>query len=121
MSIRIIDGRLGLSGQGLKFEKEALFGLEPGQKVIQVGDGRETGTFRTDILRFPIEYVGSIICQFLNQEKMYAFRIIETGGIKEDLFFLYGSTGHELFTECMPGPKARPYVRFYKPTFKIVE
>lgn len=74
MQIRIVDKRLGMTGQNISFTNEVFFGLNVGEKIVQIGNGKENGTIRTDLFNSPIEYVGSIICQFEKPEKMYAFK-----------------------------------------------
>ncbi|WP_353119468.1 hypothetical protein [Myroides odoratus] len=117
--------QLGLSGRNINFHKEDFFGLKPNQSVIQIGNGKENGTIRTDFFKSPIMYSGSIICQFDKKEKMYAFKLTEKEG-DEELYLLYGSTGEEIFTEAVFSIKSRvtgkisSYMRFYKPEFKIV-
>lgn len=121
-SIRIIENRLAMSGRDVSFSGEPFFGLLPGEKVSQVGDGRENGTIRTDSFGSPLVYRGSIVCEFQKPEKMFAFELPR----KEDgssLFFLYGTTGHEIFTEGVYARKDRTtkkvsgYMRFYAPVF----
>lgn len=115
--IRIIDNRLGLSGQNIQFKNEDFFGLKVGQKVVQVGDGRENGSFRTDSFKYPVKYVGSVMCQFSKAEKLFAFQLPDKIN-DEDVFLLYGSTGEEIFTEGSYSKKRKlGYMRFYVPVF----
>lgn len=115
MQIRIIDERLGLSGNNIQFEKEPFFELNPDDEVLQIGDGRENGCIRTDKFNSPIKYMGSIILKFDKEEKMFAFKI--SGHEYDfDVFFLYGSTGLEVFTEAKYTKKLS-YMRFYAPVF----
>lgn len=123
MKIRIIDGALGLSGQNISFQKEDFFSLKAGTFVTQIGNGKSNGTIRTDSFSFPVEYVGSIVCKFNKEEKMFAFKLpIQDNN--DDFFLLYGSTGLEIFTEHELAKKDRltkkrtSYVRFYAPIFK---
>ncbi|MEA4981439.1 MAG: hypothetical protein VB066_01850 [Paludibacter sp.] len=120
--VRIIAKQLGLSGQNILFENEGFFGLNPGDKITQIGNGKENGTIRTDKFPFACEYVGSIICQFEKPENMFAFKIPEKNN-EDDMYFIYGSTGTEIFTEAVFSMKDRltgkisGYMRFYAPEF----
>ncbi|HHT23142.1 MAG TPA: hypothetical protein GXZ87_07525 [Bacteroidales bacterium] len=117
MKIRIISGRLGMSGTNIQFQNEDFFTLKVGDMVRKIGDGREHGLKRTDEFVEPIEYVGSIICQFSEKEKMYAFRLPQIIN-NENLYLLYGKTDSEVFTESIYSPKGKKsYVRFYEPNF----
>lgn len=118
----IVDERLGLTGNDLVFEKESFFGLVPGEFIIQVGNGKENGCIRTDRFLYPVQYVGSIYCQFSEKEKMFAFMLPEKEG-NECVYLIYGSTGSEIFTEGVYSMKDRTtgkttgYMRFYAPEF----
>lgn len=120
--IIIVDKRLGLSGQNILFNKEPFFGLNPNESIIQIGNGKENGTIRTDKFSFPVKYVGSFICQFDEPEKMFAFMLPEKIN-NEDIFLLYGSTGCQIFTESVFSMQDRHtgkttgYVRVYAPDF----
>lgn len=108
--IRKVSNRLGLSGNDIKFLSEPFFGLLPNSEIIQIGNGKENGVIRTDRFSYPVKYVGSVICQFTEKEKMYAFMLPEKPE-GEDVFLLYGSTGYQIFTEH------KDYVRVYAPEF----
>lgn len=115
--IRMVNGRLGLSGNNIEFIKEDFFELKVGQSIVQVGDGRENGCFRTDSFKCPVKYVGSVFCEFDEPEKMYAFKLPENLD-DGDVYLLYGSTGSEIFTEAVYSKKEKQsYVRFYQPIF----
>lgn len=122
MKIRLINKSLGMSGRNILFNKEEFFGLKPDEFIIQIGNGNENGTIRTDKFQYPIRYVGSIICQFDKQEKMFAFLLPEKID-NEDIFLLYGKTTNEIFTERVFSMKDRftgettSYLRFYFPFF----
>lgn len=122
MKLRIINKSLGMTGENLVFENENLFDLKPNESVIQIGNGKENGTIRTDKFIYPIKYVGSILCQFDQTEKMFAFLLPDKIN-DEDVYLLYGSTGKEIFTEAVFSFKDRTtggttgYMRFYAPTF----
>ncbi|HAF33554.1 hypothetical protein [Sphingobacterium multivorum] len=122
MQIRIVGKSLGMVGQNLSFKKEDFFGLKPEESIIQIGNGKENGTIRTDRFEFPIKYVGSIICQFDKPEKMFAF-LLPKKIDDEDIYLLYGTTGSEIFTEALLSKKDRTtgkttgYMRFYAPVF----
>ncbi len=109
--VRIVDKRLGLSGQNIKFEREDFFGLKVGQSVVQIGNGKENGTIRTDVFKYPVKYVGSIILKFNQLEKMFAFLLPDKID-GDDIYLLYGSTEEEIFTEIEPC-----FMRFYAPQF----
>lgn len=125
-SIRIVDNRLGMSGENISFSDKPFFGLKVGERVVQIGDGRENGTIRTDSFAYPLKYVGSIILQFDEQEEMFAFQLPEKVDNKEYVYLLYGTAGNEIFTEAVFSKKDRvsgettSYVRFYAPVFKTV-
>ena len=125
-SIRIVSRSLGLSGTNIRFKSEPFFGLEPNSEIIQIGNGKENGTIRTDKFSYPVKYVGSIICQFEKEEKMFAFQLPEKNA-DEDIFLLYGSTGSQIFTEAVTAMKNKKsgkpsgYLRVYAPEFVVVE
>lgn len=115
--IRIVSGQLGLSGQNIVFENEDFFGLKVGESVTRIGNGKENGVYRTDDFTSPVKYVGSTICQFEKPEKMYAFEAPEMVN-DENVYFLYGSTGEQIFTEAVYSKKTKKsYVRVYIPLF----
>lgn len=116
MEIRKVNQRLGMSGNDIQFENEILFGLVPGTKIIQIGDGRENGTIRTDCFDFPVTYRGSLMVQFEKLEKMYAFQL-ECQVDDEDIYLLYGSTEYEIFTEAGNKTNNKGRMRFYAPVF----
>lgn len=124
--LRIVGGKLGLSGQNINFKNESFFSLEVGQMIIQIGNGKENGTIRTDLFINPVKYVGSIVCNFAKKEKLYAFMLSEKSS-DVNYYVLYGSTPDEIFTEAVYSMKDRvtgktsSYVRFYKPVFVIVD
>ena len=123
-----VENYLGMAGKDIKFKNEKFFELNPGDCVIQIGNGKNNGTIRTDKFHYPVMYCGSIICQFhapeemAVPEKMFAFNVQESED-GESIYVLYGSTGHEIFTEYRYCKKDRTtgkpasYVRFYKPEF----
>ena len=123
MKIRLIDKRLGFSGQNTSFKNESFFELSVGNKITQLGNGKDNGTIRTDLFKYPVEYVGSIMIQFDELEKMYAFKLPDKID-NEDIYLLYGSTDFEIWTEAVFSSKDRitnkisTYMRFYKPVFK---
>lgn len=112
--IRSISKRLGLSGNNISFYPEPFFGLLPNSEVVQIGNGKENGVIRTDKFAYPVKYLGSIICQFSEKEKMFAFMLPEKPE-GEDVFLLYGSTGDQIFTEH------QDYVRVYAPEFILAD
>lgn len=122
----ILDGRLSIKGKDIEFNLETFFDLVPGQVISQIGNGKENGTIRTDKFVNPVEYIGTIMVQFQKLEKMYAFKLPESVD-GDNLYFLYGSTGHEIFTEAVYSfnfnrtGKPFGYLRFYAPEFKILE
>lgn len=120
MQIIKVDLRLGMSGNNIEFNQEAFFGLIPGSKVVQIGNGKENGTIRTDNFITPVTYKGSLMVQFEKLEKMYAFQV-ECNHVDEDVFFLYGSTGKEIFTECGNKTNNAGFMRFYAPEFTLYE
>lgn len=123
--IRIVDGRLGMVAVNVCFSDKTFFGLRVGECVVQIGDGRENGTIRTDMFAYPVLYVGSIVLQFEEQEEMFAFQLPDKTDNNEDVFLLYGTAGNEIFTEAVFSHKDRvtgkvsSYLRFYTPFFKI--
>lgn len=117
MKLRIVDDALGLSGENIQFVKEDFFGLKVGEKVTQIGNGKENGTIRTDKFKYPLLYVGSIICEYSKSEKMFAFKLPYKIN-DEHIYYLYGSTGLEIYTECiLSSITGSSYMRFYKPFF----
>lgn len=126
MKIRIIDKALGLSGQNLEFVNEDFFGLKVGTFITQIGNGKNNGTIRTDTFAYPLEYVGAILCEFKEKEKMFAFKLPSKVS-NEDVFLLYGSTGLQIFTEHTFSSKDRlttkrtSYLRVYEPIFKAIK
>jgi len=131
--ILCVENYLGMAGKHILFGNEKFFGLNPGDCVTQIGNGKNNGTIRTDKFHYPVMYVGSIICQFhapeemAAPEKMFAFKVPEETEDGESIYLLYGSTGHEIFTEYRYCEKDRTtgkpasYVRFYKPEFVKVQ
>ena len=70
MKIRIVDKSLGMSGNNISFYDEEFFSLKPNESIIQIGNGKNNGTIRTDKFSYPIKYVGSIFIQFNKKEKI---------------------------------------------------
>ena len=122
MKIRIVDKSLGMSGNNISFYDEEFFSLKPNESIIQIGNGKNNGTIRTDKFSYPIKYVGSIFIQFNKKEKMFAFLLPDKVN-NENIYLLYGTTGAEIFTEAVYSMKDRTlneitsYLRFYAPCF----
>jgi hypothetical protein len=91
MKIRIVDKSLGMSGNNISFYDEEFFSLKPNESIIQIGNGKNNGTIRTDKFSYPIKYVGSIFIQF-NKRKMFAFLLPDKVN-NESIYLLYGTTG----------------------------
>lgn len=73
MKIRIVDKSLGMSGNNISFYDEEFFSLKPNESIIQIGNGKNNGTIRTDKFSYPIKYVGSIFIQFNKKKKCLLF------------------------------------------------
>ena len=122
MKIRIVDKSLGMSGYNISFYDEEFFSLKPNESIIQIGNGKNNGTIRTDKFSYPIKYVGSIFIQFNKKEKMFAFLLPDKVN-NESIYLLYGTTGSEIFTEAVFSNKDRitgkttAYLRFFAPNF----
>lgn len=122
MKIRIVDKSLGMSGNNISFYDEEFFSLKPNESIIQIGNGKNNGTIRTDKFSYPIKYVGSIFIQFNKIEKMFAFLLPDKVN-NESIYLLYGTTGSEIFTEAVFSNKDRitgkttAYLRFFAPNF----
>lgn len=113
-----INSQLGIIGTNIEFINEDFYGLKVGESIIQIGDGRENGTIRTDVFKYHITYSGAIVCKFKEEEKMYAFKMPVLFN-EQSVFLLYGDTGCEIFTEVATNKKrTNSYMRFYKPVFK---
>lgn len=116
----IIDKKLALKGNSLQFNNEKFFTLETGQYVTQIGDGRETGVYRTDFFVEPFLYMGSFEGVDDNGSvKYFAFQIpksilsILPNNVPH--FFLYESTGLEAMI------RTKSYIRFFNPKFTLAE
>ena len=122
MKIRIVDKSLGMSGNNISFYDEEFFSLKPNESIIQIGNGKNNGTIRTDKFSYPIKYVGSIFIQFNKKEKMFAFLLPDKVN-NESIYLLYGTTGSEILTEAVFSNKDRitgkttAYLRFFAPNF----
>ncbi|WP_228235915.1 hypothetical protein [Allomuricauda sp. M10] len=116
MKFLTVDGSLAVMGQ-IEFDPKEFFGLPIGSMVKQIGDGRETGSIRTDVFREPFKYCGSFKASPLGVEnEFFAFQVPDAiYESKEPLYLLYGSTGCEVVRET------KGYYRFLKPQFKIHE
>lgn len=115
MDFIIIDHSLGAKGK-IDFLQEPFFGIQPGTKILQIGNGRETGCHRTDFFVEPFAYVGSFIASPENEEvKYYAFEvpINMLPDNSESHYLLYESTGSEVLR------RRTNYDRFISPVFKI--
>ena len=55
MKIRIVDKSLGMSGNNISFYDEEFFSLKPNESIIQIGNGKNNGTIRTDKFSYPIK------------------------------------------------------------------
>jgi hypothetical protein len=76
-SIRlVIQGNFG-------FKPDHFFGLKPGERIVQIGCGRENGVIRTDRFISSVEYMGSLI---IEDKKYYAMHL------DRDVYLLYRST-----------------------------
>ncbi|MBQ0907500.1 hypothetical protein KBJ98_02160 [Flavobacterium sp. F-328] len=115
--VKIVSNRLGMSGANINFLNEEFFGLKPGELINQIGNGKENGTIRTDKFKYTLKFVGAIMCEFKKPEKMYAFELPEKLN-NECIYFLYGTTGSEIFTEEVYSKKQKKsFMRFYAPVF----
>jgi hypothetical protein len=114
MDFIIIDNSLGAKGK-IDFSQEPFFGIQPDTKILQIGDGRETGCYRTDFFVQPFTYVGSFVATPENEEvKYYAFEvpISMLPDDSESHYLLYESTGSEVLR------RKTSYNRFITPVFK---
>lgn len=105
-----IDKRMAARGN-LNLKQEPFFGLAANLFVTQIGDGRETGCYRTDNFCQPFKYAGSFIDKNV---KYFAFQVPENmlPENSKNHFLLYESTGSEILS------RKEDYVRFYSPEFK---
>ena len=67
----IISGQPCILGD-CNFVEEPFLNLLPGTKIVEIGDGRNTGCYKTLKLKTYITYVGSIT---IEKEKRFAFEI----------------------------------------------
>ena len=95
----------------IDFIQDHFFGIKPRSKVVQIGDGRENGCYRTDRFKIPFSYSGSFLLQGI---KYYAFQVPSEMLTKNSIphYILYESTGSE------PLRRKRDYVRFFYPIIK---
>ena len=107
-----IDKSIAAVGE-INFLKESFFKIQPGDKISQIGDGRETGSYRTDKFTYPVEYKGSFLSDQYGDEsnKYYAFKVPIELSPDDGLnyFLLYESTGLEILR------RTTSYIRFFKP------
>lgn len=113
MEYLIIDKRMAVKGD-LELNKEFFFNLEVNSFVLQIGDGRETGSYRTDEFSQPFKYVGSFLD---NETKYFAFQVPKNmlPDNSQKHYLLYETTGHEILS------RHKSYVRFYSPEFKTTQ
>ncbi|MDE5421751.1 hypothetical protein L3073_05990 [Ancylomarina sp. DW003] len=115
MNFIIIDKSLGATGQ-IDFLQEPFFEIQPDTKILQIGDGRETGCNRTDFFVEPFTYVGAFIAAPEGKDvKYYAFEV-PVNMLPDDSephYLLYESTGLEVLR------RKTDYDRFINPVFKI--
>lgn len=71
MKKTLIDGQPCILGD-CNFIKESFLGLSPGEKVSQIGNGKNTGCYKTLRLKSYMTYTGSIV---IDNEKRFAFEI----------------------------------------------
>lgn len=121
MTIIRVGNFLGIRGNDIVFENKDFFDLKVGEQIIQVGDGRENGCWRTDTFKYPLEYVGSINLQFSKLELWFAFLLPDKLD-NENVYLIYSRTNEEIFADCYYSTdrqtkKASSYIRFYVPTF----
>lgn len=112
MEYLLIDQSMAIRGE-IDFTKESFFSLSPDTYVIQIGDGRENGSFRTDLFVQPFKYVGSFIGRF--ESKYFAFQVPQNmlPANSELHYLLYESTGKEIIR------REKSYNRFFSPVFTI--
>ncbi|SEE67298.1 hypothetical protein SAMN04487765_3730 [Tenacibaculum sp. MAR_2010_89] len=113
MEYLTIDNRMAVKGN-LKLIKESFFDLEINSFVTQIGDGRETGNYRTDTFSQPFKYVG---CFLEKDLKYYAFQVPKKmlPGKSQKHYLLYETTGYEILS------RHKSYVRFYSAQFKTTQ
>lgn len=102
----------------IKFSNEPFFDLQPNTKVIKIGDGRNTGCYRTDLFTEPFLYVGSFESDITGiNEKYFAFQVPQslTPDSNENYYLLYESTGLEILR------RTKSYVRFITPIFEKIK
>lgn len=111
MKFLTIDKRMACQGN-IQFTLEPFFKLPVNTFVTQIGDGRETGCYRTDTFARPFKYVGSFINK---QTKYFAFKVPKEllPQTEENYYMLYESTGLEILCRHVS------YVRFYTPNFSV--
>jgi hypothetical protein len=121
MKIRIVDKSLGMSGNNISFYDEEFFSLKPNESIIQIGNGKNNGTIRTDKFSYPIKYVGSIFIQFNKKEKCLLFYCQIKLIMKVSICFTEQLVA--IFTEAVFSNKDRitgkttAYLRFFAPNF----
>ncbi|NPD48080.1 hypothetical protein [Lentimicrobium sp. S6] len=116
MKYLLIDKSLAVKGQ-IDFKKEDFFSLKPSSYVTQIGDGRETGSYRTDFFTQPFKYVGSFNDTRDSEEyKYYAFQVPVNmlPENSEPHYLLYESTGVEILR------RTKSYVRFFAAVFGTI-
>lgn len=116
MEYIIINNSIGIRGD-VNFTKEPFFSLIPDTYIIQIGDGRENGSFRTDLFVEPFKYVGVFIGKADSGTcKYYAFQVpfnmLPVNS--EPYYLLYETTGLEILR------RTKSYNRFFCPVFKKV-
>lgn len=116
MKLTLIDNLLGVSSNNIKLEQESFFSLVPGDKITQIGCGKENGTIRTSVFEPYITYSGSHV---FKNEKLFAFEIPFLKGN----YYLFGKTEEEIYTESYYSidrntKQVKTYMRFYNPVFK---
>lgn len=117
-----VNNRMALiTDDVLPIIKEPFFNLKPGDSITQVGDGTNTGTYRTDQFKHPVTYVGAAFLTLPEPELLYLFDThteIKSMFSISKVYLIYGSTGLEVFTEAIYSRKNhKTYMRFYKPVF----
>lgn len=114
MTLQQAGNRLVLTGDNIQFMDIDCYGLKPFSKVLEIGEGRETGCNRIDRFKQYVTYVGGVK---IKGKQWYCF---QNHCSNERMYLLYGSTGMELFTPLVSrNGIVGESNRFYKPIFKV--
>lgn len=109
---------VGICGNKIDFLNCKCFGISPGTKVNQIGEGKISFENHVDKFSQPYEYAGAIILQ---QIKYFAFKMPKElmPHSDKEFYFLYSKDKYHLYRTIYTNKNKLDYIKKFTPKYKI--